>query len=306
MGAERRYSGSELRAEGRRLIGPAIRYGDISPSHKERFEPGAFALDGGTRWLNVRHDATRVIAWTGGGGLELEDGAAALEVSATLPAIPLADKALAEVRAGTLAGFSIEFSAIRERMDGAIRVIEAATLAGIGLVQSPSYEGSTVEARARRGRVRSSIPYDVKLRCRCHRNAGECDQVQFSRGSFAELIAADNVILFSKDYAGPLASTRKGTLRLRETDKGLAVDADIPDTSAGNDLVEAARAVPFLVRPLFDPSDSMFTEAANVATYSRVSVRALLIGATDAAEGWPEAMIAAAKKRTASRGRVWL
>ena len=35
----------ECRATGRTLEGPAIRYGDVSSFHKERFEPGAFTLD---------------------------------------------------------------------------------------------------------------------------------------------------------------------------------------------------------------------------------------------------------------------
>ena len=34
--------GPELRVAGRTLSGTAIRYGDISPDYRERFEPGAF------------------------------------------------------------------------------------------------------------------------------------------------------------------------------------------------------------------------------------------------------------------------
>ena len=150
--SERRYSGIELRAEGRRLVGPAMRYGDISPSHMERFEPGAFDLDGRTRWLDLEHDPTRVIAFTGA-GLVLRDGPEALMVDATLPQLPLADIALQAVRDGSLRGFSIEFEATAERRDGEIRVIEKSHLVGIGLVADPSYQKSIVEAR-RRGRVR--------------------------------------------------------------------------------------------------------------------------------------------------------
>ena len=81
----------------------------------------------------MRHDAEKVVAWTGGGGLELTNTRDALTVTATLPNIPLADRALAEVRAGKLRGFSIEFESVRERQDKlGLRVVQQANLSGIG------------------------------------------------------------------------------------------------------------------------------------------------------------------------------
>ena len=38
---ERRAAIGEIRVEGRKLTGVVMRYGEVSPSHKERFEPGA-------------------------------------------------------------------------------------------------------------------------------------------------------------------------------------------------------------------------------------------------------------------------
>ena len=38
---ERFSAGLEVRAEGRNLTGTVLRYGDVSPSHRERFEPGS-------------------------------------------------------------------------------------------------------------------------------------------------------------------------------------------------------------------------------------------------------------------------
>ena len=153
MKIERRYSGLEFRAEGRKLIGSALVYGDFSPSHKERFEAGAFDLSADeTRWLDIEHDMSRVVAHTENGGLELRDTKDALEIEANLPRIPLADVALESVRAGKLKGFSIEFKAIEERMESGLRVISKAILSGIGLVGAPSYTQSTVEARRRRAR----------------------------------------------------------------------------------------------------------------------------------------------------------
>ena len=64
---ERAIRPLELRAEGRRLEGTILKYGEVSPSHRERFLPGAFSLDPGTtRWLDYRHDRTRVLAHTEG------------------------------------------------------------------------------------------------------------------------------------------------------------------------------------------------------------------------------------------------
>ena len=148
MATERYFAGLEIRTDGRSLVGPAIRFGEVSPDHRERFEPGAFALDDGrTRWLDVGHDRSIVIAHTDGGGLELRDTGEALEVTAHLAEIPAAMRALDDVKAGLLRGFSIEFDPIEELREGGIRVVTKALLAGIGLVRNPSYTGSVVEVR---------------------------------------------------------------------------------------------------------------------------------------------------------------
>ena len=142
---ERTIRPLELRAEGRRLEGTILKYGEISPSHRERFLPGAFSLDPGTtRWLDYRHDRTRILAHTEGGGLILRDSPEALLLEAELPALPLSERALGEIASGALQGLSIEFhaDAVRSR-DGEIRVVEKANLAGIGLVASPSYPNFT-------------------------------------------------------------------------------------------------------------------------------------------------------------------
>ena len=165
---ERSLRPLELRAEGRKLEGIALRYGDVSPTHRERFLPGAFDLEGGsTRWLSYRHDRTRILAHSEGGGLILRDTPEALFLEADLPALPLADKALEEVRSGALAGLSIEFFSQRESRDGGIRVVEEASLAGIGLVAEPSYPESKVETR-QAGTIVSSIPYGTSMACECY------------------------------------------------------------------------------------------------------------------------------------------
>ena len=146
---ERRAALGELRVEGRRIIGVVMRYGQVSPSHKERFEPGSFRM-AATIHLDLNHDRDVVVAWHPDGGLTLEDRGEVLELSAELPPIPAADRALDEIRTGKTNGLSIEFRALKEGQVNGVRVIEEAELSGIGLVSKPSYEGSRVEARARK------------------------------------------------------------------------------------------------------------------------------------------------------------
>ena len=79
MTAERR-AGGELRVAGRTLSGVAMRYGDVSPDFRERFEPGAFGAVGSVD-LNLQHDPAVVVAR----GATLTDSPEALSVRATLP-----------------------------------------------------------------------------------------------------------------------------------------------------------------------------------------------------------------------------
>ena len=149
---ERRAAAVELRVEGRKLTGVVMKYNEVSPSHKERFAPGAIRMADVVH-LDLAHDRERVVAYMPDGGLELSGGNDALELSADLPPIPAADRALEEIRTGKTTGLSVEFQAVKESRDGDVRVIEDAILSGVGLVGDPSYGGARVEARARRRRV---------------------------------------------------------------------------------------------------------------------------------------------------------
>ena len=151
-GLERRAARGEIRVEGRTVSGVVMKYGEISPSHREKFAPGALRMAAVVH-LDIGHDRERVIAFMPNGGLELAGGDDALELSAELPPIPAADRALEEIRAGKTTGLSVEFKAVKESRDGDVRVIEDAILSGVGLVGDPSYGGARVEARARRRRV---------------------------------------------------------------------------------------------------------------------------------------------------------
>ena len=126
-----------------------MRYGDVADIagvFKERVEPGAFAPLGDAI-LNASHDRTTPLARTGGGGLTLTDTAGELRIEAELPSTRAADDVLELVRAKVLRGLSIEFRALKERVEGGVRIIERARLAAVAVVDTPAYPASYVEAR---------------------------------------------------------------------------------------------------------------------------------------------------------------
>lgn len=63
-----------------------------------------------------------------------------------------------------------------------------------------------------------------------------------ARGAFAASLKSrgDVLALIDHDPGRVLARTRSGTLRLAEDTRGLAFDLDVPDTSAGRDVLALA------------------------------------------------------------------
>lgn len=145
---ERRFA--NFRIAGRTLSGTALRYGDISPEFRERFEPRAFGDVPNTFPLNLQHDSSIVVVPQA----TLTDGQRELSVRADLPEN---SAALQLVRRGALRGFSIEFNAIEERHVGSIRVVSKAELVGLALVDEPAFPGSAAEVRAARGKLSRAL-----------------------------------------------------------------------------------------------------------------------------------------------------
>ena len=305
---ERLISGIELRAEGRRLMGEVMPYGDVSPSHRERFEPGSLHPAGNVV-LNLEHDEMRAVAWHPGGGLTLENDEKSLRMVAELPPLPAADRALQYVRTGEVSGLSVEFKALKERRDGEIRVVESATLHGVGLVRHPSYEGAKVEARAKRLRtIRGRIPSGRKLECRC--SPGDCTEALFESGALDEAIDPDqqkDALAILGEYANPLGSRKRKTLRFwSDGEGGLQYALDIPDSPRGRALLESMDAADVIGRPVIDAGASEFTLEAGRATYTQARIRALQLGATDASDGWEPVVFADGPERPRRRSRRWL
>ena len=311
---ERVYRATEFRNEGRRLSGQVIVYADTSKSHRERFQPGAFSFDNVV--LNYRHNQLCAVAWFPGGGVEIRDSEAALTMSADLPPLPAADRALAEVRAGKLNGLSVEFVAEKEKREAGIRIIEKARLVGIGLVDQPSYSGSVVEARRemrgpdpdaersywhnQRRAVSGKMPLDATADCRCM--GKDCNQVKFLKGAFDRTIAdaesGDRDISAttgSNNAPDILGSTRQGTLRLTADNGGMGFSiAAATGAPALLALIQSATAAPPIGRPIIDLELSKFEDeildGELVRVFSEVYLRSLLVKWADA-QGWPPLVV---------------
>ena len=327
-------AGLEFRVAGRTLSGVVLRYGDVSPEHRERFVPGAFAPVPDVP-LVLQHDAgMRVLE---PGAFILNDSERELRIRAELSH---GSAALDLVRRGALNGYSVEFHARAERREAGVRVIERAALVGIGLVDQPSYPDSLAEVRERArgtgktvrlkaGRVlRSRIPYDEGLACECLKRGGGSQCVPLARfsklagDSMAEVInsalaEARDVLGVLGEFKKPIASGSRGTLRAVSTDDGLNLEMDLPDGEIGDAVVAAHKAAGVVVRPLIDFARSEFTDTDRGREYTKPWIRALLVGATDSKAGWPVPVIEtpgrptttaqkiAALSKLSKRRRIW-
>ena len=129
-----------------RLTGTLLTYGERASDRPELFERGSIDLDAikanGGIVINRQHTRgapiMRVIP-------ELRGDA--LVIDAQLPESSAGRDAAVEIRSGLMRGLSVEFKALRARMVNGVRRIAAATLVAGGLVDDPSYSGSTVEVR---------------------------------------------------------------------------------------------------------------------------------------------------------------
>ena len=126
-----------------RLSGVLMRYGDKGQHGREVFNRGALSWPEGGVVLNMQHDRAQPIVRFA----PVADGDE-VRVDVDLPDTQRGRDAATMVRDGTLRGLSVEFRSQREGMRGGIREISGAVLVRAGLVDDPSYGGSTVEVRA--------------------------------------------------------------------------------------------------------------------------------------------------------------
>ena len=149
---EYRFQELSLDSDKRQLSGIAMPYGSIAalPWGEELFEPRGFGPDveQSTVFLDVMHVRERLLAKTGGGGLVLTDSPEALRLTATLPNTREADDTLELVSKGVLTGLSVAFRATKERQEGKRRIVQAAHLGRIAVVDIPAYADAMVSKRS--------------------------------------------------------------------------------------------------------------------------------------------------------------
>ena len=158
MKLERRYA-DLTEVEGRTLTGLALpfeveaRIGNM----RERFTRGSVQSTG-EAVLNRQHQREVPLAREPE-SLQFQIRDDGLWMLATLPETREADDVLALVKARVLRGLSVEFVAKRERNDGGVRVIEAATVYGLAVVDSGAYQtGLSVREHDISG-VAGSVPW---------------------------------------------------------------------------------------------------------------------------------------------------
>lgn len=126
-----------------RLRGVLMRYGSPGVHGREVFARGALTWPEGGIVLNMQHDRTQPIV-----RFVPEADGDDVRIDVDLPDTGRGRDAATMVRNGTMRGLSVEFRSTSDGIVRGIREISGAVLVRAGLVDDPSYPGSTVEVRA--------------------------------------------------------------------------------------------------------------------------------------------------------------
>ena len=138
----------ETRQSPGRLVGTILTYGERASDRAEVFEAGALSWPEDGIVLNRQHNRAAPIM-----RVKPEVRGAAVVVDQPLPDTAAGRDAAREVREGLFRGLSVEFRAVRQAYRDGVRYIQEAGLWAVGLVDAPSYAGSTAEVRGKRVRV---------------------------------------------------------------------------------------------------------------------------------------------------------
>ena len=277
---ERRYNrAAELRATaGRMLRGVVVKYGERATDRPERFAPFAYDPLPASVPVNVQHRQSMIVTRD----VVLQDSPTELRMAARVPTGSQGDAVLGMVDSGMLCGLSSEFVAIHDSRVAGVRVVMRALLAGVGVVDDPSYASSTVEIRQAGRGITGTYHYG---RDRVTSDRGKRRKQRVSPGAFSyqmerfqalqeeagaslgrvlsEVLrehedAREVQLLSGRNFDRSLASLRTGTLVIEDRQDGLHFTAaTLPDTSYARDLrasMEAQSAdfgvdIEFLIPP---------------------------------------------------------
>lgn len=274
--------------DSRVLEGTVLVYGDqaIGNFGPERFTPGAFGdvskLD---VVLDVQHVRGRPIARTPD-TLQLIDSATDLKLKAIIPETRDGDDVLTLVKNRILQGLSVRFIPVRQHREGETRIITKAILESVGVVDKPSYPLSRLESRAIAGAMLSfSVDYGLVLQCECCPTSSE---VLIESGAFEEYVKDESkeLLAVSGNFSGAIASRRRGSLTVNDTDERLEVSTDIADTQTGRDILEQSKDVEILGRPIIDYEKSETEVVEGVTRVKKAFLRGFLLGPSDSNKGW--------------------
>ena len=146
---EFRFANMEVRDAGAVVEGVAMPYGTVARimgSFDESVDAGAFKF--GDVVLNRMHVREDLIARTDGGGLTLTDSASTLTLRADIP--KYREDIRDQVNRRILRGFSVEMRVTAEDWPSPDRrIVRAAELLGIGLVDRAAYGEATAQLAKR-------------------------------------------------------------------------------------------------------------------------------------------------------------
>ena len=131
----------EVEGKPTRLVGVLMDYGTEARDRREVFEASALKWDG-PLILNRQHSRKNPIL-----KFTPIEASGRVSIDVEVPSTVAGSDAVEEIRAGLFSGISIEFKSIKEVFVGGVRRISEAVLTGAGLVDTPAYSSSVVEAR---------------------------------------------------------------------------------------------------------------------------------------------------------------
>ena len=296
----------ELRfdAPRRLLTGDVVQYDTARPVSGvglELFKPDSLV----PQWpvgINVLHGRDSIFASTEDRSLRLKDSPTEMRIEADIAERSTAWWALTRRLTRSL---SLEFEAVTEHRDqSGVRIITEAKLTGIGLVDASPHRGRVElrhleEMRAADvvATLTSSIPSGIRLCCEC--SGPGVGFARFEEEAIIEMVTLINgtdtpVIATWANYDRPLGSNTMARLRARRTDDGMDIEVDLPDTASTRELIDASATTGIVARPYIAADAVSVVEGEGegaVRIYRTAPLRAVVISATDAREGWPTPVI---------------